>query len=214
LQPFVRQAAEYSIRAQHPTTGGWRYQPGDRGDMSQFGWQIMALKSAELAGVAIPDQTLDGSLRFLASVASGQHAGLASYREGERSSATMTAEALACRSFLELPRRPAAEREAARFVLAQPPDQGQLNLYYCYYGTLAMFQIQGDEWQQWNGALRTALLRSQRVTGPHAGSWDPDTVWGRYGGRAYGTAMATLCLEVYYRYLPMYLRLRDGDSAP
>ena len=32
----------------------------------------------------------------------------------------------------------------------------------------------------------------------------PNTVWGGYGGRVYTTAMATLCLEVYYRYLPVY----------
>lgn len=214
LRPFVRRAAEYSIQAQHPTTGGWRYQPGDRGDMSQFGWQVMALHSAELAGVELPGKTRDGSVRFLGSVASGRHQGLASYRQGERASVTMTAEALACRSFLQLPRQAPAEQEAARFLLTQPPDRGQLNLYYCYYGTLAMFQIQGDAWQQWNAALRIALLRSQRTDGPHAGSWDPDTVWGRYGGRAYCTAMAALCLEVYYRYLPLYLRLQDSVAMP
>ena len=209
LKPFVRRAAQYTIQAQHPTTGGWRYQPGDRGDMSQFGWQIMALKSAELAGLEIPQSTLDGSLRFLRSTASGRHGGLAAYREGERPSPTMTAEALVCRSFLNLPRNPATEDEAARLVLSQLPEQGQLNLYLCYYGTLGLFQIQGNAWQQWQASLRTTLLRSQRNDGLEAGSWNPDTVWGSYGGRAYSTAMATLCLEVYYRYLPLYLRLRE-----
>ena len=57
LQPSVQRAIEYTIRSQHPTDGGWRYQPGDRGDMSQFGWQLMALKSAELAGIKTPGDT-------------------------------------------------------------------------------------------------------------------------------------------------------------
>ena len=39
-----------------------------------------------------------------------------------------------------------------------------------------------------------------------SGSWDSSTVWGGHGGRVYATAMATLCLEVYYRYLPIYER--------
>ena len=36
------------------------------------------------------------------------------------------------------------------------------------------------------------------------GSWDPFDSDGKRAGRAYSTAMAALCLEVYYRYLPLY----------
>ena len=92
----------------------------------------------------------------------------------------------------------------ATLLLEQLPGNGPANLYYWYYGTLAMFQLQGDYWQQWNEALRTQLLASQRTAGALAGSWDPDAVWGGYGGRIYSTSLSTLCLEVYYRYLPLY----------
>jgi hypothetical protein len=68
-----------------------------------------------------------------------------------------------------------------------------------------MFQLQGDYWQRWNVALRAQLLPTQRKTGPLAGTWDPDAAWGGYGGRIYSTALSTLCLEVYYRYLPLYV---------
>ena len=38
-----------------------------------------------------------------------------------------------------------------------------------------------------------------------AGSWDPDdSPYGSMGGRIYGTALATLTLEVYYRFLRLY----------
>ena len=67
-----------------------------------------------------------------------------------------------------------------------------------------MFQRQGDDWQAWNAALQRQLLHSQRFDGERRGSWDPDPLWGGYGGRVYSTAMAALCLEVYYRYLPLY----------
>ena len=46
------------------------------------------------------------------------------------------------------------------------------------------------------------LVDAQVVDGPDAGSWSPNTVWGGYGGRTYSTALAALCLEVYYRYAP------------
>jgi hypothetical protein len=77
-------------------------------------------------------------------------------------------------------------------------------MYYWYYATLALYQLQGEEWQRWNSALKSALLSAQIRQGEHAGSWDTSDVWGGHGGRVYTTAMGALCLEVYYRYLPLY----------
>jgi hypothetical protein len=208
LKPPVERATQYTVNAQHRGSGGWRYQPGDLGDMSQFGWQVMALLSAEMAGIPIPSTTRDGMLRFLQSASSGTHGGLASYRPRERPSRSMTAEALACRLFLALADDEAAIQEAAAFVSEEMPDSGQANLYYWYYATLALFQLQGDQWRRWNAALQERLLNSQRTDGDWAGSWDTNTVWGGYGGRVYTTAMAALSLEVYYRYLPLYKRGR------
>ncbi|MDD4787398.1 MAG: hypothetical protein PHO07_09510 [Pirellulales bacterium] len=65
--------------------------------------------------------------------------------------------------------------------------------------------MRGDAWERWNAALQRELLASQRSSGPLAGSWDHNTVWGGYGGRVYSTALAALCLEVYYRFMPLYV---------
>jgi hypothetical protein len=203
LLPGLRKALRYSTNAQH-SSGGWRYQPGDPGDMSQFGWQLMALKSAELAGIPIPAETRTRMTRFLRSASTGRAKGLASYRPGERASRSMTAEALVCRYFLQAENAPAALDEAAAYVIEEKPGDGQSNFYYWYYGTLAIFQRQSNEWPAWNAALQRQLLHSQRFDGERRGSWDPDPLWGGYGGRVYSTAMGALCLEVYYRYLPLY----------
>jgi hypothetical protein len=48
------------------------------------------------------------------------------------------------------------------------------------------------------------LLEHQRRGADDDGSWDPVGVWCGKGGRVYSTAMGALCLEVYYRYLPLY----------
>jgi squalene cyclase len=209
----VRRAIRYTLDCQH-SGGGWRYQPLDQGDMSQFGWQLMALKSAEASGLAIPDSTRQRMIQFLRSVSSGQQRGLAAYRPNERASRTMTAEAAMCRIFLNADNSSATLDEAISFVREEPPGTGRTNYYYWYYGTIAMFQRQGPAWNEWNEAMQQRLLSLQRADGNLIGTWDPDTVWGGYGGRIYSTALATLCLEVYYRYLPLYGDAERITSQP
>jgi hypothetical protein len=204
LEPAKR-AISYTTSSQNKTTGGWRYVPGDPGDTSQLGWQWMALKSAELAGIPIPDKTRQGAIKYLQGVASGQYGGLAAYRPSEPPSRTMTAEALVCWQFLGMARENPAGDEAGDYILGElPTGKGQTNMYYWYYATLSTYQLQGKHWETWNQAVRKTLVESQRKTGPSAGSWDTDDVWGGYGGRVFTTALATLILEVYYRFLPLY----------
>lgn len=213
LRPFVQRAINYTVAAQDPTGGGYRYNPGDPGDTSQAGWQLMALKSAELAGVSFPVKTRNGLIRYLRSVSAGEHGGLASYRPQEQVTRPMTAEAMVCWQFLGLKREHPACDEAGDYLMGELPGQGEANLYYWYYGTLATYQLGGEHWEKWNEALTRTLVTSQRTKGPLAGSWDPNTVWGGYGGRVYSTALATLCLEVYYRYLPLYIEARPGEDG-
>jgi hypothetical protein len=148
-------------------------------------------------------------------VASGKSAGLAAYRRGEPPSRTMTAEALVCRQFLGIARH-ADELEAAEFLLEELPSPAAADHYYWYYATLGLFQVQGPAWQEWNAALATTLVQTQRGGantgggGDLAGSWDPDQRWGQHGGRVFSTALCALCLEVYYRYLPMYVEAAGG----
>jgi hypothetical protein len=213
LQPFVHKAGQFTIKAQHHTTGGWRYLPGDPGDMSQFGWQVMALKSGELGGLAIPDPTKRGMLRFLHNNTSGRFHGLASYRAGERPSRTMSAEAFACRVFLGLKPGDELATEMATFVTEELPHNGQADFYYWYYGSVAMFQLQDERWAKWNQSLQQSLIGRQLQSGDLNGSFDTDEIWSGYGGRVYTTAMAALCLEVYYRYLPVYGSAEVAEAA-
>jgi hypothetical protein len=212
--PLVR-AVQYIVDSQS-TDGGWRYFKGKQGDMSMFGWQLMALKSARTAGLAVPRAAMERATDFL--VAHGddlrnrrlsQFGGLAAYRIDERPKPSMTAEALFCRQILGMRRTNRAAVEAVEYLQKNLPQRSKHDLYYWYYGTLAMHQQGGEAWQQWNEALRDLLVADQRTDGDFAGSWNPRAPWGDYGGRVYSTAMSTLCLEVYYRFLP-----ENNDARP
>ena len=79
----------------------------------------------------------------------------------------MTAESLFCWQLLGLPRQHPAESEAAEYLLEEMPGEGTYNLYYWYYATLSMYQLQDAHWQRWNDALRAAMLgRQVKQAGP------------------------------------------------
>jgi hypothetical protein len=212
LAAATTKAINFSLAAQNTTTGGWRYRPGDSGDTSQLGWQVMALASAQRAGIKVPNETWSRVERFLHTVQRGERGGLASYRPDSPVSTSMTAEALYCRLVLQEMSdtnlvEPAAI-EATTQLLTAPPSTDRFNLYYWYYATLALHHRQNSNdtakaaWRTWNDGMTAALTKSQLADGTDAGSWNSNTMWGGYGGRIYTTAMATMCLEVYYRYAP------------
>ncbi len=182
--------------------------------MSIFGWQFMALKSAETGGIKVPDTTKTRLIEFLQQQAKGRNGGLAAYRYFDEPSPTMTAEALFCKQMLGLARDTPASLEAVAYLMQNLPDRERMNHYYWYYGTLATFQYGGDPWNRWNSTLRDLLVSEQLQRGPFAGSWEPRGEWGPYGGRIYTTAISTLCLEVYYRYLPLYKTEGRYGAAP
>lgn len=206
-QPLML-AVAYTLKAQDSRSGGWRYRPGDTGDLSQFGWQAMSLRSVERSGIRLEPIVKQRMFHFLDSCATGPDGGLARYRPAEgAASPTMTAEALACRLLLNHRASVSAQLEARNYLLAHLPGVGEDNVYYWYYATLALFQLQDESWRRWNVAMKSKLVGSQKAAyEPDGGSWDPDRLWGGYGGRVYSTAMSCLCLEVYYRYLPLYQR--------
>jgi len=204
LRKSLEQGVNYIVEQQNSKDGGWRYVKGQWGYMSMFGWQLMALKSAEIAGVPVPRKTKVLMVRFLKERSLGKAKGLASYRAELPVSTSMTAEALFCKQMLGIKRENESSKEAVDYIMKRMPNRREYNLYYWYYGTLAMYQYGGDSWRQWNETVRDRLVEDQTTEGKQKGSWAPVGIWGPYGGRLYSTALSTLCLEVYYRFLPLY----------
>lgn len=165
LRPNVQAGVTYSTDTQNRAGGGWRYQPQEAGDMSQFGWQAMALRSASLNGIALDENSQRLMRVFLQRHSRGTHGGLATYRVGEATTPTMTAEALFSRYLLgERPSRLQVEEATVEIlgITARSPSTNELpamltmqdcqnlpgrqvdNLYFWYYASLALRQAASD----------------------------------------------------------------------
>lgn len=218
--PKLRDPAERAIQfiaaAQHEATGGWRYVPGQQGDTSVFGWQLFALRSADLAGLPIPRSTLKGCATFLNLAAADSKKITYAYQPGGPATAVMTAEALVARQLMGWPRdHPSLVKGAGR-VAADLRRSNQRNIYYWYYATQLLHNMKNKDWERWNPLVREELIATQVADDSCAqGSWDPFSPdrdrWGASGGRLFQTSLSVLTLEVYYRYLPLY-RTADQEG--
>lgn len=231
LRGPAQRALNFIVQSQEPQQGGWRYSPRVGSDTSVSGWQLMALKSGELAGLDVPRETYVKVVRWLdhAQGAGGDPAHYAyrprsEFAHQRQPSRVMTAEALLMRQYLGWRRENPHMVAGAEWLQVNLPrldagatqDSGNpRDAYYWYYATQVMFQMQGEHWRKWNARLHPLLVDNQLQTGPLAGSWDPlrpvPDRWGSEGGRIYVTALHLLMLEVYYRHLPIYQTL---DSSP
>jgi len=216
LRSPAQRAVDFIEASQHPRTGGWRYQPGDEGDTSVFGWQLMALKSAEMGALKVRPETFERARQWLARVAAGKHGGTFSYTPRPAPpTPSMTAVGLLACQYLNMPRDNPAMVEGAAYLSAHQPDVRQRALYYWYYATQVLHNLMGQPWDDWNRRMRRILVESQVREGCAAGSWDPlrptRDALGEPGGRLCVTSLSALTLEVYYRHLPLYQI--QGNSA-
>lgn len=217
--------------AQDPDYGGWNYRPdqlrrdvtrdyeGVRigGDTSIFAWQLMALKSGKIGGLHVSPSVLYAAQDFLNSVAldGGRHY---QYRpdgkwdaiRGEDSPQTCTAIGLLMRMYLGWkPGDPFLDdgiKQIAHWGYAL--KEGECNLYYAYYATLALHHYGGEHWDSWNSGLQEMLVRTQARQGCEAGSWYFRDPYCDVGGRLLNTALGAMILETPYRIMPLYRKIR------
>ena len=210
LRDSARKALDFIVKSQHQSSGGWRYAPNQPGDTSVVGWQMMALKSGEMAGLTVPKKTLDNVARWLQSVESNKPTGGLFGYTNPSPKVAMTAEGLLCLQFMGVDRNDPRMLAGADYLASHLPDMQQKDTSYAwYYGSQVMYHMQGKYWKAWNAAIRDLLVNSQDKTGRMAGTWQPRDQWENSGGRLYATAMKVLMLEVYYRHMPLYDQLND-----
>jgi hypothetical protein len=209
LRNAAQLAVNFTCYAQDPRGGGWRYEPHQPGDTSVLGWQVGALKSADLARLEVPRLVVDRAGYFLDSAQddSGETYVYEPMEDKRRKTNATSAIGLLCRMYLGADRdHPVLKKGVERIVATGPSDN---DAYYNFYATQLVFQFtdgEGEWWKKWNGSMRDKLIASQDQSGHAAGSWAPkDGDHGKQkGGRLYATALNCMTLEVYYRLMPIY----------
>ncbi|MEO6711267.1 MAG: prenyltransferase/squalene oxidase repeat-containing protein [Planctomycetota bacterium] len=220
LKRSAQDAINFITRARNPYSA-WRYAypPAGDSDTSVTGWCVFAMASAHEGGLEIDPEGFVGAKQWIEDVtdpatgrtgydtigsASSRVTGLNDQYPTDKGEA-MTSVAILSRVFMgeDITKSPIVDKGADLLKTHLPEwDDGGLynDIYYWYYGSYALFQLGGPRWDAWNKAAKKALIDSQRHEGDQKGSWDPKDAWGHAGGRVYMTALAVLCLEVYFRY--------------
>ncbi|MHC4599671.1 MAG: prenyltransferase/squalene oxidase repeat-containing protein [Planctomycetota bacterium] len=225
----AQKGVDFLVQCQNPYLG-WRYgmRTGEN-DTSCTAWAITALHSARTSGLEVPETCFQGALNWFSKVTDPAYYKTGYATRGDtgarlqeamgkfRPSDAMTAAAVACRIFIhgaKAAHRP--EILGGGTLLKQNPPKwdvkgGTIDMYYWYWGTLAMFQLGRQYWKAWNEPLKNALVPTQKRSGCENGSWDPSGAWGMAGGRVYATAVNVLSLEIYYRYAKVVPNRQSGE---
>jgi len=211
---------DFILQAQNPYLA-WRYgvKPQDN-DTSVTGWMVLALRAGVGAGLTVDDGAFRGAVAWLDKVTEPEYGrvgytarGNGPARPQERMdrfpvdrSESLTAVGILARVLCGAPKDDESLRKGValcrRCLPAWDESSGSIDMYYWYFGTMAMLQVRGDDRTAWNGSLQGALLPHQRgpADGCANGSWDPVDPWGAEGGRIYSTAIATMALEASLAY--------------
>jgi hypothetical protein len=220
----AQRAINYCVESQDRAGGGWRYEPRNGTDTSVTGWFVMALQSARMAGLDVPNDVLARVSAYLdrAAIDDGRRYG---YQEQIQPTNALAAEGLLCRQYLGWAQDDARLVEGISSLVKGSPvgfeEKSDQDVYYWYYATQVAHHMEGSIWNEWNQVMRKVMPASQVRKGSETGSWEPGgDKWGTFNGRLYMTCLSIYMLEVYYRHLPIYSgykafeALPDVESAP
>ncbi|MFM8413616.1 MAG: hypothetical protein ACKOCX_02730 [Planctomycetota bacterium] len=222
VRSHAHSAAKFLVDAQDPGSGGWRNAEKEGIELSATVWAIMALRAAQLANLPVKARDLEAADNFVRLCAAGSEDSLESqYARGPGRDAEpgLTAAALLARLCLGWDRDQPQLLSGRDYLMANlpPVDKAPLgDLLLFHFATQVLQQLEGVEFDTWNGRLREHLIRTQNVKGDLAGSWDPQGAEDvERGGRMYATALSLLTLQTYYRHLPLFREIpKKGPGEP
>jgi Prenyltransferase and squalene oxidase repeat len=229
LRECFEKGAGIIIQKQTPN-GGWGYKDGigydpyDGNDLSVTGWQFQALKAAKHTNLKIPG--LPAAIKKVEKYLEGKQTPDGGFGNASRAQHynqwNLTGAALLGLQTLGVGNAGAINKGIRWLVEDIEKEPRTWNsdcyLYTWYYDTQALFQKGGASWKVWNDQFQKEILENQNEDG----SYKVESV-GEVGAAGTGAAggdkdvyrvcLATLMLEVYYRYLKVGDRGNDNTSG-
>ncbi|MDB6116416.1 MAG: A-macroglobulin complement component [Verrucomicrobiaceae bacterium] len=191
--------------------GGWRYEPqSSDADMSVSVWQLMSLRAAKNAGLAVPSDAISDAVAYIKRSYRSERDSLGNPRDmaaafsyepyGGRQTFSTTAAGLL--SLLACGQYAAPETiGSSNFLLKSPPEINEPWFFYGnYYYAQSMYQRGGDYAATARRKTEDTLLKAQAGDG----SWLPRNGNEKSQGPVYATSLALLSLSVYHHFLPIY----------
>ena len=224
LREAVMGSIDVIVKGQD-SEGGWNYgygaPTGGGPDMSVSGWQIQAMNAAGHTGMDFPGMPEAFKKAIVYVQNSQSDNGAFGYRGKSGASYGMTGVA-GLALIVGGQDRGKELRRGTDFIREdwgrrRTPfeyDSPDAHLYGSYYINQVSFMQGGKMWRDWNKALQEELLPNQKEDGSYK---EEGGAMGAHGSGAagpdaeiYRTALCTLMLEVYYRYLPATEKLGGG----
>jgi len=198
LREKLRRAIRLIVRTQNDQ-GGWRYQPiKSDADISVTICQVMALRAARNAGIAVPKSAIDEAVQYVRR-SQNPDGGFRYMLSPGASGFGRSAAGVAALYYAGVYEDQAIERGLVYLKGYLPGKRARRVPHYYYgqyYAVQAMFLAGGEHWKTWWPAIREQLIERQ----------SPDGSWRGEAGAEYGTAMALIILQVPKRLLPIFQR--------
>ena len=206
LQEVAEKAGQFIIDNQN-ANGGWAYAyatSAGHTDTSIVGWQLQALKACSHTGIKYRglNGCVNKGLEYLSSM-QNENGGFGYASKGAPAGGGkyfgLTGVGVLCHQMWD--KGSSSEvRKGLKYIKENTKfnwNTDDSNLYAHYYESQAMMQSGGENWKFYNELFRDQVLNNQNADG----SWKA-TGHNMHGDNlVYRTCLATLMLEVYYRFL-------------
>ena len=198
IGPALKKAVELILTSQEKNRfKAWRYSPDAQdADSTVSGACFVALIAARNAGLRVPDNAVEGALKFFSDCQTPASGGIGYTPGSGAHGGATTAIGTAAFAYARKKDQPTFTKAFKSLREGDEQTGGSYPFYYEYYAAQAFFQSDVKLWEKWNEKRVKDLTTAQNDDG----SWDGGL------GSGLSTGLGLLSIALNYRYLPIYER--------